>query len=226
MTPQPLPPSRYRFPNPETADSEEAIVCTGGDFAPSTVLEAYRNGIFPWPVDETFTPWCSPNPRAIFPLDGPAHCSRSLRRTMRSGRFRITLDTAFDAVVEQCTHRDEGTWITKRYRSCYRALHKAGWAHSIEVWNDADALVGGLYGIAIGAMFAGESMFHTATDASKVAFVRLSELLRGAGYELFDAQVPTPHLESLGCVPVARTQFLKQLRHAIALSREFPTISP
>jgi leucyl/phenylalanyl-tRNA--protein transferase len=184
---------------------------------PSIVLAAYRRGIFPWPVSQRVVPWVSPDPRAVLPLEGTLHWSRSLRRTLRSPSFRVTHDQAFAQVIRECGRgRRDGTWITGDVVDTYTRLHELGWAHSVEVWDaEEDALVGGIYGIAIGAMFAGESMFHRRTDASKVAFAHLAERLRRNGYRLFDVQVLTEHLESLGCVSIDRKDFLRRLDGAL-----------
>jgi leucyl/phenylalanyl-tRNA--protein transferase len=164
--------------------------------------------------------WFSPNPRALVPLDALAW-SRSLKRTLRKHPFRITVDTAFTETMRACgQEREEGTWITPDVVAGYTTLHELGWAHSLEVWETAaakdDVLVGGIYGIAIGASFAAESMFHRRTDASKIAFATLAERLRDAGYLVFDAQVMNPHLASLGCVRVKRSVYLDRLAQAVA----------
>jgi leucyl/phenylalanyl-tRNA--protein transferase len=214
------------FPDARRGVRKQGIVCTGGDFAPGTLLAAYRKGIFPWPVSPELVPWCSPDPRAILRLGEPPTFARSLRRAMRVRPFRVTLDQAFSEVLASCGDREEGTWITDELASGFRELHALGWAHSIEVWNTSTgALAGGLYGLALGAMFAGESMFHRETDASKIAFATLADLLHGAGFHLLDAQQMTPHLESLGCRPVPRAQFLDDLGVAIKQEREFPVLT-
>ena len=159
--------------------------------------------------------WWSPDPRAVIPLDG-LRVSRSLRRTLRAGRFRCTRDQAFADVVSACAKpRGGGTWIIPELVDGYRRLHAAGYAHSVEVWH-GEELAGGLLGISIGAAFTGESMFHRQTDASKVALVHLVEHLRRRGFTLLDAQLPTPHLESMGAVEMPRAQFLDQLEEAVA----------
>jgi leucyl/phenylalanyl-tRNA--protein transferase len=220
-------PSRLRFPDPRTGVGREGIVCVGGDFSPGTLLTAYRSGIFPWPMSEKLVPWCSPDPRAIFPLDPVPHWSRSLLRTMKRGIFRVSVDKAFADVLAGCSDRDEGTWITDELASGYKELHRLGWAHSVEVWNAATGdLVGGIYGLAMGGFFAGESMFHRETDASKVAFATLVRCLQHAGFELFDAQVMTPHLASLGCVAIPRRDFLNELMRARGVNRTFPSDIP
>jgi leucyl/phenylalanyl-tRNA--protein transferase len=195
-----------RFPDPRTAPADGPLAY-GGDLEAPTLLEAYRLGIFPWPGDRIVW-WWSPDPRAVIPIGG-LHVSRSLRRTLRAGRLHTSSDTAFRAVVDACaTGRDEGTWITAEMRDAYERLHHAGHGHSIEVWDDGGALAGGLYGVAVGRVFCGESMFHRVTDASKVAMVATMRVLEHGGFDLFDVQLPTPHLERMGAVTMRRTDYL------------------
>jgi leucyl/phenylalanyl-tRNA--protein transferase len=187
----------------------------GADLDPGTLLSAYRSGIFPMPVgtgsDELLV-WWSPDPRGVLPLDG-LRVSRSLRRS--STRFELRVNTAFEAVVDGCADPSRpGRWITPAVRQAYVALHRLGWAHSVEVWDD-DGLAGGLYGVAVGGLFAGESMFHLRTDASKVALVGLVDRLRQGGATLLDVQWVTPHLASLGAVEVARQRYLELLAEAV-----------
>jgi leucyl/phenylalanyl-tRNA---protein transferase len=199
-----------RFPDPRSAPAQ-APLAWGGDLEPETLLDAYRHGIFPWPISDRTLCWWSPDPRALFPLDG-VHVSRSLRRTLRSSRFRCTQDTAFTDVITSCaTERPEGSWITPAMIQAYTRLHQLGYAHSVEVWDTNGRLVGGIYGVAVGAAFSGESMFHRATDASKVALVDLAARLRAHGFWLLDAQLPTPHLTSMGAVTMPRSAFLALL---------------
>jgi len=201
------------FPDPRDLGDHD-VVAVGTDFSPGTLLEAYRHGIFPWPHGNMVA-WFSPHPRAIFPLDAAPRWSRSLRRTLRNTRLRVTVDRAFLDVIRACgDERPEGTWIRPDLVAGYARLHHMGWAHSLEVW-DGDALVGGIYGVAIGRVFAGESMFHRKTDASKIAFAKLVERLRAAEFALFDVQVMNPHLESLGCVEIARDDYLARLEGAV-----------
>jgi leucyl/phenylalanyl-tRNA---protein transferase len=206
-----------RFPSPDSAD-EHGVVAVGEDFRLGTLLTAYRMGIFPWPHSTDrgdMVLWCSPDPRCIFELGELPHWSRSLRRTLRTGGFRISVDLAFPEVMRDCgATRPDGTWINRPLRAGYTRLFDAGFAHSVEVWRGT-YLVGGIYGVAIGGAFAGESMFHRETDASKVAFAALALLLRSAGFALFDVQVRNPHLESLGCVEVPRPQYLQRLERAL-----------
>jgi leucyl/phenylalanyl-tRNA---protein transferase len=211
--PRPLPPCRLRFPDPARADAE-GLLAEGGDLEPSTLIEAYRRGIFPWPVEEHELLWWSPDPRAILPPQAP-HVSRSLARTLRRARFRLTLNAAFADVVAACADRDE-TWITPAVREAYVRLHRLGWAHSVEVWALDGTLIGGLYGVAVGALFSAESMFHRATDASKVALVALAQRARTVGTTLLDVQVPSAHLTSLGARTIPRAEYLARLARAVA----------
>jgi leucyl/phenylalanyl-tRNA--protein transferase len=206
--------SPSRFPDPSRCPGD-APLAWGGDLRPSTLLDAYRHGIFPWPSGDGTVFWWSPDPRAVIPLGG-LRVSRSLRRTLRAGRLRCTVDQAFAAVVSGCADRPgEGTWITPRMRAAYCELHDRGYAHSVETWDvTSRRLVGGLYGVTLGGAFMGESMFHRVTDASKVALVTLVERLRERGFVLLDAQVPTPHLRSLGAVDLPRAEFLALLERA------------
>jgi leucyl/phenylalanyl-tRNA---protein transferase len=208
-------PSRWRFPDPATA-GEDGLVGVGADLEPATLLDAYRQGIFPWPHPGAPLPWFSPDPRGVIPLGGLA-VARSLRTRLRRCGWDTTVDRAFAAVIDACADRpgpagarDEGTWITPPMRTAYRRLHELGHAHSLEVW-DGDELVGGLYGIGVGGVFTGESMFHLATDASKVALVDLVARLVEAGGRLIDVQVVTPHLASLGARDLPRAEFLALL---------------
>ncbi len=202
------------FPPVESAD-HTGLLGIGADLEPGTLLAAYRAGVFPMPIGSDNTlGWWSPDPRAVLPLDG-LHVSRSLRRSL--GKYEVSFDREFDAVVEGCADPDRPHgWITDEIHDAYRRLFDLGWAHSIEVWDRSGALVGGLYGIAIGGLFAGESMFHRARDASKVALVHVVEKLRVDGSELFDVQWHTPHLESLGAVEIARPEYLERLARAVA----------
>lgn len=187
------------------------MVGVGADLAPSTLVDAYRRGIFPWPHPGVPLPWFSPDPRGILPLDGIA-VSRSLRRTLRRSGWTTTVDAAFPAVVAACAERrgEIGTWITDEMARAYLRLFELGWAHSLEVW-DVERLVGGIYGVQVGAVFTGESMFHRASDASKVALVDLAARLREAGGELLDVQLTTDHLLSIGAVDLDRDGYLRRL---------------
>jgi leucyl/phenylalanyl-tRNA---protein transferase len=208
-------PSRWRFPDPATA-GEDGLVGVGADLEPATLLDAYQRGIFPWPHPGAPLPWFSPDPRGVIPLDGVV-VARSLRARLRRCGWETTVDRAFAAVIDACADRPgagtpgEGTWITPPMRVAYRRLHELGHAHSLEVW-EGDRLVGGLYGIGVGGVFTGESMFHRATDASKVALVDLAARLLEAGGRLIDVQMVTPHLASLGARELPRADFLELLR--------------
>ena len=198
-----------RFPDPASGPADEPLAW-GGDLRPETLLDAYRHGIFPWPDGRGELWWWSPDPRAVIPLDGLL-VSRSLRRSVR--RYHCTRDRAFAAVVAGCAFRPrEGTWILPGLQRTYRQLHVTGVTHSVEVWDADGALVGGLFGATVGGAFLGESMFSRARDASKVALVHLVAHLRERGFSLLDAQLPTPHLASLGAVEQPRTEFLADLR--------------
>jgi leucyl/phenylalanyl-tRNA--protein transferase len=204
------------MPDPAAAGDSD-LVAVGADLAPGTLLAAYRAGLFPMPVEGTLG-WWSPDPRGILPLDG-LRVSRSLRRAC--GRFEVRVDTAFDEVVTACADpRRTGGWISDGIRAAYCRLHRLGWVHSVETWSDGE-LVGGLYGVAVGGLFAGESMFHLRSDASKVALVALVDLLTDGGATLLDVQWCTPHLASLGVVDVTRASYLALL--AEALERPLPT---
>jgi leucyl/phenylalanyl-tRNA--protein transferase len=209
------PPTPWRFPDPRQADGE--IVGVGADLEPATLLGAYRSGIFPMPIERTMA-WWSPDPRGLVPLEG-LRVSRSLRKSL--ARFEIRVDTAFADVIAHCAdpRRPHG-WITPQIQAAYVRLHELGWAHSVEAWSQATGrLAGGLYGVAIGGLFAGESMFHRETDASKAALVALVGLLGegGCGGRLLDVQWVTPHLASMGAVEVSRDRYLELLQAALSL---------
>ena len=211
--PQPLEPCRYAFPDPRGAPPE-GLMAAGGDFEPGTVVAAYRRGTFPWPHEVQEYLWFSPDPRAILPPDN-LHVSRRLARTLRQGRFRVTLDAAFAEVIAGCAVREEGTWITPALREGYIRLHGLGWAHSFEVWTQEGELAGGLYGVAVGGMFGAESMFYRVSDASKVAVVAMVQHCQRVGVSLIDLQVLTAHTASLGAIEVSREEYLARLAEAI-----------
>ncbi len=188
------------------------MLAAGGDLEPDRLLNAYRRGIFPWYEEGQPILWWSPDPRAVLWPDA-LHVSRSLRRALRKRGFEARVDTAFDDVVAACaTPRSYGggTWITHDMATAYGRLHRLGWAHSFETWHDG-SLVGGLYGVAIGKVFFGESMFTRITDASKVALVHAVQCLRERQFELIDCQIASAHTASLGARNVSRTDFLRLL---------------
>jgi leucyl/phenylalanyl-tRNA--protein transferase len=199
--------------HPERADPM-GLVHVGGDLNPARLLHAYRHGVFPWYNPGDPVCWWSPDPRAIFELDG-FHVSRRLKRTIRSGRFTFTVNQAFGEVVRGCADREEGTWITEEMIDAYEALHRLGHAHSVEAWQEGE-LAGGVYGVAVGGLFAGESMFTRRRDASKAALAYLIERLRQRGFQLFDIQFVTEHTARLGAVEIPRSEYLERLRHALA----------
>jgi len=210
------PPTGWEFPD-SLHEIDDDVVGMGADLGPATLLAAYRHGLFPMPGNPGMPMlWWSPDPRGILPLDG-LKVSRSLRASAR--RMQVRVDTAFDEVINACADpsRDSG-WIDEEIIDAYTELHELGWAHSVETWQD-DRLVGGLYGLAIGGLFAGESMFHRVTDASKVALVGLVDLLcdEYADRRLLDVQWSTPHLASLGVVEVPRSTYLDLLSDALEL---------
>ncbi len=195
--------------------AEHGLVDVGGDLSPERLLSAYRRGVFPW-YDETMPIcWWSPDPRAIFEIDR-FQPSRRLLRTCRSARFRVTVNQDFAGVIRGCAMRpeEEGTWITRQMIEAYEALHRLGFAHSVETWQGA-TLAGGLYGVALGGFFAGESMFHRRRDASKVALVFLMGRLRQRGFTLFDTQFLTEHTASLGAIEIPRAEYLRHLKAAL-----------
>jgi leucyl/phenylalanyl-tRNA--protein transferase len=212
------PPSRWAFGDPTAYDPDDDLVGVGADLEPGTLLEAYRRGLFPMPVGGRRSPmaWWSPVSRGVLRLDHLV-VSRSLRRSRR--RFEIRIDTSFADVVEACADpRRPGAWIDARIKAAYRRLHELGWAHSVEAWQDG-VLAGGLYGVAIGGLFAGESMFHRVTDASKVALVGLVEALgdEHADDRLIDVQWVTPHLASLGVEAMPRPKYLRRLPELLTI---------
>ncbi len=235
----PLPPidppdSEWSLPSPLEWTTAEGgavgeLVGVGADLEPGTVLAAYRTGLFPMPLPDEMRldddsglgainqiAWWSPDPRGILPLDG-LRVTRSLKRSAR--RFEIRVDTAFVDVMTACAdpRRPHG-WIDDDIIKAYTRLHELGWAHSIEAWTiDDNSLAGGLYGVAINGLFAGESMFHRETDASKVALMGLVDILNECGYALLDVQWPTEHLESLGVTSISRVEYLDRLRLALTL---------
>jgi leucyl/phenylalanyl-tRNA--protein transferase len=197
------------FPDATLYDAE-GLVAIGGDLSEQRLLAAYRQGIFPWYNEGLPILWWSPDPRAVIDLDS-LHVSRSLRRTLTGSQFRVSWDQAFAEVIHGCAaNREEGTWIVPAMQRAYIALHHSGHAHSVEVWQH-DQLVGGLYGVRCGALFAAESMFHTVSNASEVALVHCVRDLWAAGVRLIDVQFLTPHLERCGAHTLSRVDYLRQV---------------
>jgi leucyl/phenylalanyl-tRNA--protein transferase len=207
---------RLEFPPAQVA-TPEGLLAVGGDLSARRLVLAYRRGIFPWYSAGEPILWWSPDPRFVL-YPAKLRVTRSMERIMRSGRFRITFDEAFEAVVAGCRdakRRDEtGTWITDAMLEAYCALHRAGYAHSVETWSE-DTLVGGLYGVAVGRCFSGESMFARVSNASKAALIRLVERLRQWRFTLIDCQVHTDHLASMGAEAIPRARFLAELSETL-----------
>ena len=217
----PLSEYSYTFPDPSQA-SDEGLLAYGGDLSSARIITAYRNGIFPWFNEGDPILWWSPNPRLLlYPQNFKV--SKSFRKILRQNRFEVTFDRDFKSVIRYCATvpRDgqNGTWILPQMQEAYTRLHEEGFAHSVEVYLDGK-LVGGLYGIAIGSMFCGESMFSLVSNASKVAFKALSDVLVVNGYDFIDCQLKTNHLVSLGAVEVSRDEFLSQLHQALAKPKD------
>jgi leucyl/phenylalanyl-tRNA--protein transferase len=216
MAPVEPPPCVWALPDPRSADVD-GLCGVGADLAPGTLVAAYRRGLFPMHLDRRarHLGWWSPDPRGVIPLDGLV-VSRSLRRSRR--RFEVRIDTAFDEVIAACAEPRPtgGHWIHPSMVEAYTELHRLGWAHSVETWDrETGALAGGLYGVALNGLFAGESMFHRATDASKVALVALVGLLDPGG--LLDVQWVTPHLRSMGAVGIPVAEYQRRLAAALLL---------
>ncbi|TVP48374.1 MAG: leucyl/phenylalanyl-tRNA--protein transferase [Halomonas sp.] len=203
------------FPSTNTAlDSPNGLLAAGGELSPTWLVEAYRRGIFPWYSDDDPILWWSPDPRMIL-LPEQFKQRRSLTKRLRHGGFHVTLDQHFEQVIQACAEprgEDTGTWITNEMQEAYCLLHAHGIAHSIEVHQDGQ-LVGGLYGLAMGAVFFGESMFSRAPDASKIALAHLARAMHAQGGKLIDCQMHTPHLASLGAITVARESFINYLNN-------------
>ena len=215
--PAPPPAVVARFP---PAKPGEDVVAVSRTLSPGLVIEAYKQGIFPWPVRQGLVPWASPDPRAVFSLHPPRPWPRTVKRAFKP-QFRVSFDEDFAGVMRACgTRPGEGTWITRDILDTYGELHRLGWAHSCEVWNGTQ-LVGGLYGLAVGTLFAGESMFHLETGASKVAFASTADRLRERSFLIFDVQVLTPHLALLGCTELPRSEYVKLAAAACAGSARF-----
>lgn len=206
----------WRFPDPESADAQ-GLLAMGGDLSPSRLLSAYRQGIFPWYEPGCPILWWSPNPRLILePKD--FKCSRSLRQSLNKPH-QLKLDTAFSQVIQACSEENQRqghTWIIPEMIEAYTELHRLGYAHSVEIW-DQDKLIGGLYGLSLGRAFFGESMFHRRSNASKMALYYLCQLMQDWQFDLLDCQIPSGHLISLGAIMIKRKEFLYRLE--LALSR-------
>lgn len=210
-----------KFP-PVSNATEEGLLAVGGDLSVERLLLAYRSGIFPWPVYDRLLTWFSPDPRAILELDD-LHISRSLAKRLRKKDYEIRFDTDFLGVIKACsekTDRRPSTWIIPEMISAYSRLHELGYAHSAEVWS-GEELIGGLYGISIGGLFAGESMFSRQPDGSKIALFGLVERMKQRGLTLLDVQVPNPHLERMGIRLIPRIVYLRRLKEALSLKVQF-----
>lgn len=217
MTVYRIPEEDVIFPDPAEAE-DGGLLGVGGDLRPERLLLAYANGIFPWYNEDQPILWFSPDPRCV--LEPAAlHVGRSLRKTIRKGAFRVTLDTAFESVIHACkdTPRpgQDGTWITRDMQEAYSLLHRLGHAHSVEVWS-GDELVGGLYGVALGNLFAGESMFSRTSDASKTGLVWLVKQLQQWNFGLVDAQVRTETLAKMGAIEISRAAYLSRISSLVA----------
>ena len=204
------------FPAPQLAP-QEGLLAVGGDLSPERLLLAYQMGIFPWYSQDEPIMWWSPDPRLVlYPAE--LRITKSLQKTLKKGLFKLTMDQAFEAVINACaqsrTGADEGTWIVDEIITAYCSLHEAGLAHSVEAWQD-DKLVGGLYGVSLGRCFYGESMFTHISNASKVAFVALVEHLRALEFDLIDCQITTAHLIRFGAREISRARFLDELKKAL-----------
>ena len=204
---------RWTFPSPDLWPDDDDIVAAGADLETDTLLFAYAHGMFPMFVNKRNLAWWSPVDRGVIPLDG-LRITRSMQQSAK--KFTCTVNQAFTEVMTLCgSMRTDGNWINQHFIDAYTDLHKEGHAHSVEVWNEAGDLVGGLYGVRINKFFAGESMFHVETDASKVALMYLVQLMTLDGMELLDTQWRTDHLETLGCIAVPREEYLQLLASAI-----------
>lgn len=217
---EPLP-TPFEFPEPSTWGDDD-LVAVGADLAPGTILAAYRRGLFPMPLQDGRLGWWSPVERAVLPF-ARLRISRSLARSCR--RYTVSVDADAAGVIAGCADPDRPHgWITPDMAASYLELHRLGWVHSVEVWDSEGDLVGGLYGLAIGGLFCGESMFHRANDASKVALVHLVTILSERGGLLLDVQWQTPHLARLGAEVIGRAAYLERLRRALAGSDPFEGI--
>ncbi len=207
------------FPDPESVDAQD-LVAVGGDLTAERLLAAYRQGLFPWTANPIT--WWSPDPRGIFELD-QFHVSASLAKTIRHRPYEITLDQAFREVMQGCAAPAPGrerSWITEEFITAYTRLHEAGQAHSVECWSQGQ-LAGGIYGVSVGGLFAGESMFHRADNASKLALHHLVQHLRAKGFRLFDLQMVTPITRTLGATEISRREYLARLAEAVTITCSF-----
>jgi leucyl/phenylalanyl-tRNA--protein transferase len=208
--------SKIEFPDPTSA-TEDGLLAVGGDLTPERLIEAYSKGVFPWYSDGQPILWFSPDPRMVL-YPGNFKCSTSLQRDIQSNRFEVRIDTAFTEVIRSCASAprpgQEGTWITSDMIDAYIEMHHLGYAHSFETFHK-EKLVGGLYGLSLGAAFFGESMFHIESNASKIAFYQLVTFAKKHGFDFIDAQTPSSHLQSLGATSVPRNRFLKELQSTL-----------
>jgi leucyl/phenylalanyl-tRNA--protein transferase len=206
----------FQFPSVEKA-SPEGIVAMEGNLSPGMLLSAYKQGIFPWYSEGEPILWWSPDPRMVL-FPEKIHISKSMSRSLKRGRFSFSMDNHFREVISSCGRiprkHEDGTWITQEMKAAYTHLHELGWGHSVEVWEDNE-LVGGLYGLSMGSVFFGESMFSKKTDASKAAFIILAKVLGSLGFTMIDCQLYTPHLKSLGAVKIDRTDYLELLNNGL-----------
>lgn len=210
----------YSFP-PLEAASPEGLLAVGGDLSSDRLLSAYRRGIFPWFSQGQPILWWSPDPRAVL-YPAAIRVSRSLRRSLRKSEFSVTTDRVFSKVIARCARNrkdQDGTWITQEMQDAYIALHRLGFAHSVETWQ-AGELVGGLYGVSIGKAFFGESMFSCVSDASKTALVGLAKVLTHSGYHFIDCQIRSAHLDSLGAQSISRAHFAQALKDAVVIDEK------
>jgi leucyl/phenylalanyl-tRNA--protein transferase len=214
-------PDELVFPSPQLA-RKEGLLAVGGDLSQERLLLAYRMGIFPWYSEDEPIMWWSPDPRLVL-YPSEFRVSRSLKKTIKKQMFKLTVDEAFESVINACAHSrttvDEGTWIVEEMIAAYYRLHESGLAHSVEVWQDGK-LVGGLYGVSLGKCFFGESMFTHISNASKVALVTLVQHLQALEFDFIDCQISTPHLLRFGAQEIPRTRFLRELEQAL----KFPTL--
>ncbi len=212
-----LTPESLEFPPPDSALSDpNGLLAVGGDLSVKRLITAYSQGIFPWFNEEEPILWWSPTPRAVIAID-QLKINRSLKKVLNRKSFTVTVNQAFDRVIEHCANapfRTEGTWINSAMLAAYQQLHQLGYAHSIEVWQN-NTLVGGLYGVAVNGFFSGESMFYLQNNASKIALVGLSDLLKQQGVEIIDCQITNPFLVSMGCIEISRAEFDRQRQQAL-----------